>query len=278
MPPNQEPTRELLVDRIAKTKEILSGEKNLIRVKGKRVLVIGDLHGDLVAAERVRTVFEGSGFDALVFLGDYVDRGDRSVATLSKVMDMKVKASKKVFMLRGNHEHRRMNYRFGFMDELMNIYDDKALIDDIHEMYRHLPVAALVNNNFFLVHGGISSGIHKLESINRYDRTTEEPKEELSELYWNDPEPGVPGFEFNRDRGSHKRFGRRALERFLENNGLSALIRSHQYVAEGYKYMWDKKLFTIFTTQEYMPWTSNPRCACIVDDKGAEVMNIDEQG
>ena len=68
-----------------------------------RLLVIGDIHGKW---ERFCSVYDEVGFnvekDLIVFLGDYLDRGDAPVPVMEWVM--KHYGQKNMIFLRGNHE------------------------------------------------------------------------------------------------------------------------------------------------------------------------------
>lgn len=68
-----------------------------------RLLVIGDIHGKW---ERFRSVYDKVGFNAekdlLVFLGDYLDRGEEPVPVMEWVMEHY--GQKNMIFLRGNHE------------------------------------------------------------------------------------------------------------------------------------------------------------------------------
>ena len=52
-----------------------------------------------------------------LFLGDYVDRGAHSVEVISLLLLLKVNFPSNIFLLRGNHETRKISQNYGFFME-----------------------------------------------------------------------------------------------------------------------------------------------------------------
>jgi len=93
----------------------------------------------------------------LLFLGDYVDRGDFSIEVLIYLFCMKINFPNEVILLRGNHESRAMTEHFTFREEVLNKYDgDLELYDYFMEAFDSMPVSADVNGDYLCMHGGIS--------------------------------------------------------------------------------------------------------------------------
>lgn len=55
-----------------------------------------------------------------LFLGDYVDRGAHSVEVICLLLLLKVNFPGNVFLLRGNHETRKISQNYGFFMECKN--------------------------------------------------------------------------------------------------------------------------------------------------------------
>lgn len=68
-----------------------------------RLIGIGDVHGCVRELERLVGALVPNARDRLVFLGDYVDRGDASKQTIDFLLDLRAEFPRTVF-LRGNHE------------------------------------------------------------------------------------------------------------------------------------------------------------------------------
>ena len=60
----------------------------------------------------------------LVFMGDYIDNGYHQVAVLSLVLLLKIINPNNVYLIKGNHEIPETYYRYGFIDELREIYSE----------------------------------------------------------------------------------------------------------------------------------------------------------
>ena len=86
-----------------------------------RLLVIGDIHGKW---DRFWNLYQKVGFnpehDLMVFLGDYLDRGDNPVPVMDWVLEHF--GSKNMIFLRGNHEQM-------FYDSLRNEGQTEGLVD-----------------------------------------------------------------------------------------------------------------------------------------------------
>ena len=84
--------------------------KGAIFVAFRRILAVGDIHGH---ADQLRTLWKKIAFDdkedMLVFLGDYIDRGKKSVEAL-RFVQKQVECHENVHALCGNHEAMMLGY------------------------------------------------------------------------------------------------------------------------------------------------------------------------
>lgn len=78
-----------------------------------KIFAVGDIHG---CFEKLQALMNSLDInyedDTLVFLGDYIDRGDASYQVVEYLIDLKKKSSNIVF-LKGNHEEMFFNYLSG---------------------------------------------------------------------------------------------------------------------------------------------------------------------
>ena len=236
------PSYTSLLPVLRAAEEVLLREPQVLRVREPAVIV-GDLHGDLEAALKIT----GRYLDSynLVFLGDYVDRGNFSLETASYLLALKLVHPRRVFLLRGNHESILVNQSYGFYYELARKMSGKAfeLLVRFNEVLSTLPYAALLKPyRLLLIHGGIPSTVPSLREIARLPKKDLVPSsEEAFQLLWNDPSEEVETFSPS-DRGEGIYFfGRKPLEEFLRKNKLTGIIRSHEVVEQGYRFSFPRR-------------------------------------
>ena len=76
---------------------------------------------------------------------------------------------------------------FNFRDECLYKYDQE-IYERIMDCFDLLPLACVINNKFFALHGGISPGMKTLDDIKKINRFGEPPKKGLlCDLLWSDP-------------------------------------------------------------------------------------------
>jgi len=212
--------------------------------------ICGDTHGQYYDLLRL---FEMGSFPPeanYLFLGDYVDRAHQSIETICLLLCYKIKYPLNFFLLRGNHECASINRIYGFYDECKRRYSIK-LWRQFGDVFDCLPVAALVEDKIFCMHGGLSRELHNLTQINSEKRPCDVPDEGLlCDLLWADPDPEVYGWQES-DRGVSYVFGADVLQKFLHEQELDLICRAHQVVEDGYEFQADRQLVTIFSAPNY---------------------------
>lgn len=263
---------------------MLKEEPNLIRMKAP-VVIVGDIHGQFYDLLKM---FEVAGSmppnSRFLFLGDYVDRGYFSVECFLYLLALKIHHPDHVIMLRGNHECRHLTRHFTFRLECVYKYSE-SLYDSCMAAFDALPIAAVVSDQLFCVHGGISPDLHTLEDVNSFHRFSDPPKSGLfCDLLWSDPDPNygsesllTPVFPPNTVRGCSYRFTYKAVNRFLTNNNLLAVVRGHEAQDNGYR-LYDNgrpgafpSVITLFSAPNYCDAYNNKGAIIKYDN---EVLNI----
>jgi serine/threonine-protein phosphatase 2B catalytic subunit len=69
-----------------------------------------------------------------------------------------------VFLLRGNHECRAITEHFTFRQEVLEKFD-LEVFEVIMDAFDSLPLVAVVNQSYILMHGGISPSFKSMEAV-----------------------------------------------------------------------------------------------------------------
>lgn len=265
--------------------DIVKKEPRLIRVKSP-TYVVGDLHGnfrDLVCFEKVLwrlgPVLTPASF---LFLGDYVDRGENGVEVVAYLFAQKLLAPSKFLLIRGNHEIRRIQKMFTFYGECIQKFGPdlgEEVWAAVNSVFDVLPIAAIVDDKIFCVHGGIplpSQDGGLVSSIDSIPSVLFEPEEQSElawELMWGDPlrpddiNPKVveelkqnQGFVHNKRRGTAHLFSADALGAFLKRNSLTHVIRAHEVQEAGFQVQQNGKLLSVFSSSRYCGGSNEAAC------------------
>eukprot|EP00754_Rhynchopus_humris_P029611 Rhum_TRINITY_DN15226_c0_g1::Rhum_TRINITY_DN15226_c0_g1_i3::g.145545::m.145545/K06269/PPP1C; serine/threonine-protein phosphatase PP1 catalytic subunit len=214
------------------------------------VRMLGDIHGQYKDLLRW---FELSGPPPeanYLFLGDYVDRGARSLEVILTLMAYKVKYPNNFFLLRGNHECASISRVYGFYDECKRRASIKVW-KRFHDTFNSMPLSAVVGESILCMHGGLSPELHSLEQLRQIARPTDVPDTGLvCDLLWSNPEECCEGWECA-DKEVSFYFGADIVVKTLEKLDLELVVRAHQVVEDGYHFFADRRLVTLFSAPNY---------------------------
>jgi len=247
-----------------KAREILFEESNVQRVDPP-VTICGDIHGQFYDLKELFRIGGACPSTNYLFLGDFVDRGYFSVETFLLLLALKVRYPDRITLIRGNHESRQITQVYGFYDECLKKFGSVNVWRYCTEIFDYLSLSAVVGGTMFAVHGGLSPSITSLDEIRTIDRKQEVPHDgAMCDLLWSDPED-IDGWGVS-PRGAGFLFGKDRVAKWNETNNLNCISRAHQLVMEGYKYMFDQALVTVWSAPNYCYRCGNVAAILEVDD------------
>lgn len=244
-------SRASLEDLLMSSQIILDSEPMMLTLEFP-IIIVGDIHGNI---DDLLRIFEKCGYPPdkkYLFLGDYIDRGQYSIEVMILLLSLKCKFPNHINLLRGNHETKTVSKDYGFLNECIRKYD-RQVYNLFFDIFSVLPIAALIDDIVFCVHGGISPQLNYLEDFCKLKKPSVINGNDIfTDLLWSDPFSNLEtGYMFS-PRGCGYYFSHKSLNSFLDKNNLQMLIRSHEECIDGLRWSFgEQRCLTVFSNSNY---------------------------
>ncbi len=221
-------------------------------------LFVGDIHGDLEALVRTLSIWENK-YNHIIFIGDIVDYGNQQLECLTLITKLMLEFPERVHVLRGNHETKLISSFYGFAVETQ-VRHKKEIYDIALKMFKEMPIAAVIDNRIFCIHGGVggyeNGEIVQLPEIRNLEKS-DTLEGAMYQLLWNDPSEDFDDSSKYFDRGFRgkrtRRYGKRAVEEFCRKSNIETIIRAHSRYDEGYTRLFEGRLWSLFSSKYWDP-------------------------
>lgn len=247
-----------------KAKEIFALESNVLRVRSP-IILCGDIHGQF---HDLLEIFQLGGYPPetnYLFIGDFVDRGRDSIETIVFLLCLKIRYPSRIFLTRGNHECINISRTYGLYDEVLQKYRSIEVWHILTDLFNYLPLCALIENQMFCAHGGLSPEITNTDDINSINRIQDIPTTgAVTDLVWSDPDDRQ-GWSTS-PRGTGFTFGIDISMQFNHTNNLTLIARAHQLVTEGYNWCHNHNVVTVFSAPNYCYRCGNQAAIMLIDE------------
>ncbi|MEM2006455.1 MAG: metallophosphoesterase family protein [Sulfolobales archaeon] len=245
--------REVLTNSMARYGDIVTFKDEV------RYVFVGDIHGNLEDLKAILSNYDEehlkSGNTKIVFLGDYIDRGESQLEVLITLLELKREYPDSIFLLKGNHEGVDIvePSPHDFPDELISRY----LISEglkiyeffVNDIFTRLHLAAYFRNFFLALHGGLPTVTYKkTQNVREYllGSIAGLSRDVVVEVLWNDPIESIDEAQES-PRGAGMLFGRPITEWVVKTFNVKLVIRGHEPCAKGYKLNHNGKVITLFS-------------------------------
>ncbi|EAS04969.2 ser/thr phosphatase family protein (macronuclear) [Tetrahymena thermophila SB210] len=227
--------------------EQLQNQDKLINLKSP-VTVVGDLNGQFQDLQEIFQIGGRVPDTNYLFLGNYINKGHYSIECFSYLIALKLRYPSRITLLRGSHETTSTSKIYGFYDECNNKYGSIDIWKAFLSVFECLPLSAVIENEVFCVHAGLSHQINDISQILNVkdDESSLVQQGPAYHLLWNEPEESEGQWTFS-ESISQIYFGKQVTKKFLHKNNLKLILRAHEYQKNGYNFMHDKKLCSIFS-------------------------------
>eukprot|EP00438_Fugacium_kawagutii_P007935 Skav203717 [mRNA] locus=scaffold259:588791:589615:- [translate_table: standard] len=244
--------------------DIFLKEPSLLEVKPPLVIG-GHLNG---CAHQLNYLFDTFGEPSasrFLFLGNYVNRGRRSIETMTLLLLYKKKYPDTIYLLRGQHESGSISRIYGFFDECkrrFNVRLWKAFIN----VFNSMPFGALVQDRVLCLPSGLSPDLKSLDDLRKIERPVDIPDAGLlCDLAWSCFDSGITGWQ-HPDKAVELIFGPDVVDKFLEENSLERICCSQRVLEEGFELSHGGRLLRVFIASNYCGDFDNRGAVLILDE------------
>jgi diadenosine tetraphosphatase ApaH/serine/threonine PP2A family protein phosphatase len=144
-----------------------------------------------------------------------------------------------------------MTITFGFYNEIMNKYRDFGIWRAFVEVFKCIPLAAVIDTKILCVHGGLAPCFTNVDQLKFVHRFVELPLNGIIlDVLWSDPFDGL-GFQTS-PRQAGYRWGRDVSKKFTQQNKLDVIVRGHEQKPGGYEITHGDLVMTVFSTPNYV--------------------------
>uniref|UniRef100_A0A7E4ZR51 Serine/threonine-protein phosphatase n=1 Tax=Panagrellus redivivus TaxID=6233 RepID=A0A7E4ZR51_PANRE len=247
--------------------KVFASEGTLLEVRAP-VIICGDVHGQFNDLLNMLLLLGTPPSTRYLFLGDYVDRGQMSLECIIMLMCYKILYPNCVYLLRGNHECARVNTKYGFAEEIDNLFPMPASNNIwclFQRAFNQMPVAAVVDEKILCMHGGLSPVLDSLDDIRCEKKPLRNPfKGVINDMLWADPDCNICFWRASA-RGSGFVFGEQVVKDVCQRLGIELITRAHQLCVDGFWVFAQRRLMTIFSAPAYCNLFRNAGAALKVD-------------